>query len=88
MKRIDQESSKQSRSANNNNEKQTVIQTKTVIHRQSIQSNDLSSSINDLSVNSQQDEEEELTQKHSNIVLKHPKYSTRNTFFVPFCIIT
>ncbi len=62
MKRIDQESSKQSRAFNATNEKDKVIQSHQVIKRRSTrlqQSNELTSSINDLSINSQEEEEEE-----------------------------
>jgi len=62
VKRIDQESSKQSRAFNATNEKDKVIQSHQVIKRRSTrlqQSNELTSSINDLSINSQEEEEEE-----------------------------
>lgn len=89
MKRLDQESSKQSRTLSEKNEKQPVIEKKTVTHRPTIQSNDISSSLNDISVTSQNDDEEEdeteLITKNSNVISK--KYSPPNKFFVPFSII-
>jgi hypothetical protein len=63
VKRVDQESSKQARNFNMNKEKETGLQSHSVTDRRSsrqIQSDELSSSLNDLSRNSQQ-EDEDLT---------------------------
>ncbi len=60
MKRIDQESSKQSRALNANNETEKVVQSYPKRNQRSSRSqksNELSSSINDLSINSQPEED-------------------------------
>ena len=59
VKRMDQESSKQSRTVKTNNENEEAIQSESVINRRPsrhLQSEELNSSINDLSSNSQQEE--------------------------------
>jgi hypothetical protein len=101
---MDQESSKQLRSLNINNENEKVIKSKPVINRRirSQQSDDLSST-NDLSINSQQDED--LIQNHiskfisfielnlkiyslgSDLALSNSKYSSKNAFLLPICIV-
>ncbi len=56
---MDQESSKQSRILNTNNENEKLISNESVTNRKSsrqIESDELNSSVNDLSINSQQEE--------------------------------
>ncbi len=77
MKRLDQESSKQSRL----NDKEEVIQSQPVINRGS--SRPLSSDELTSSIISQQEEFIEEQTNDSNRV-----FSLKNTFLIPFCVIT
>jgi len=91
MKRMDQESSKQSRTLKTKNEKEKVIQPHSVSNRRpsrQLQSGDLSSSVNDLSTTSQPEEEFRQDQDNSDVTVPDQIFSSRNTFLIPFCIIT
>ncbi|UJR07617.1 hypothetical protein I4U23_011906 [Adineta vaga] len=98
MKRIDQESSTKTRalSISNNNETQNVTESPSLpvrrLPRQQHQANELLSSVNDLSINSQEDNEEEESirqdQKSLDSTVTNSFLSSRNSFFIPFCFIT
>jgi len=89
MKRLDEESSKQSRTMNNNDEEEGSIQTQAVTTNQRssrrVQSEELSSSINDRSSNLQECIDERT---NSDLIVPQQKSSSTNTFFIIFCIIT
>ncbi|CAM4955135.1 unnamed protein product [Rotaria socialis] len=88
MKRMDQESSKRPRahSTSDNNEKEniTVLNTRSLEHQQS---DELTSSINDLSTNSQQEDsiQDEIS---SNISVPDKLCSSKNAFLLSFCLFT
>ncbi|CAF4262233.1 unnamed protein product [Rotaria socialis] len=88
VKRMDQESSKRPRahSTSDNNEKEniTVLNTRSLEHQQS---DELTSSINDLSTNSQQEDsiQDEIS---SNISVPDKLCSSKNAFLLSFCLFT
>ncbi|CAF2070555.1 unnamed protein product [Rotaria magnacalcarata] len=88
MKRMDQESSKRPRahSTSDNNEKENIIvlNTRSLEHQQS---DELTSSINDLSTNSQQEDsiQDEIS---SNISVPDKLSSSKNAFLLSFCLFT
>ncbi|CAF1688882.1 unnamed protein product, partial [Adineta ricciae] len=91
MKRIDQESSSKPRalSISNNNETPNVAESPSLptrrLSRQQ-QPDELLSSVNDLSINSQDDDMEPIhDQKRADAVISD---LSRNSVFIPFCFIT
>ncbi|CAF3257477.1 unnamed protein product [Rotaria sp. Silwood2] len=88
MKRMDQESSKRSRtfSTSKTTEKEKVILSKTRTLRQQ-QSDELTSSINDLSINSQREEsiEDEIS---SDVSVPDRLFFSKNAFLLLFCLFT
>ncbi|CAF3752025.1 unnamed protein product [Rotaria sp. Silwood1] len=88
MKRMDQESSKRSRtySTNKTTEKENVIVLNPRTLRQQ-QSDELTSSINDLSINSQQEEsiQDEIS---SDVSVPDRLFLSKNAFLLSFCLFT
>jgi hypothetical protein len=106
---MDLESSKRRRSfhINNNNENENVIPPQSVSNRRLSrpqQSNEMTSSTNDLSINSQKEElthnqirkmitfilniKQKVCYSGSDVAVPDPVFSSKNTYLTPFCLIT